>query len=266
VIPSPLSDPRRLPREGTTVRDGTVEPLVTPTPTSEIIYAIGDIHGMDDLLARMLAAIVADIPDQTTPHTVVFLGDVVNRGPQTRQVLDRLIAGPTHPASRWIVLRGNHEQAMLDALTRVDENGFRHWLRRGGMRTLASYGGTHKDATRARARVLVGKDHLAFLASLPLTYLAGDHLFVHAGVAPGVPLAKQSPATLMNIRSTFLKKRHRLPFTVVHGHTPTTGEPLIGPGRIGVDAGACMTGILMAIAIDNVTHKHWFLRVSALDM
>ena len=249
-----------------TARYGAVVPATSPMPASGMVYAIGDIHGMDDLLARMLAAIDADVPNDKTPYTVVFLGDVVNRGPQTRRVLQRLIAGPEHAASRWIVLRGNHEQAMLDALTLPDEDGFRHWLRRGGMRTLASYGGVRKDVSRSRARTLVGEDHLDFLASLPLTHLAGDHLFVHAGVAPGVPLARQSPATLMNIRSAFLKKRHRLPYTVVHGHTPTSGEPLIGPGRIGVDSGACVTGILTAIAIDTVTHQHRFLRVSAPDI
>ena len=271
VIPPPLSRPSRpAPSrpadDGTTARYSSIEAATSPMPASGIVYAIGDIHGMDDLLARMLVAIAADMPDKTTPYTVVFLGDVVNRGPQTRQVLQRLIAGPAHAASRWIVLRGNHEQAMLDALTRADEDGFRRWLRRGGMRTLASYGGTRKDASPSRARALVGEDHLDFLASLPLTHVAGDHLFVHAGVAPGVSLAEQSPATLMNIRGAFLRKRHRLPYTVVHGHTPTTGEPLIGPGRIGVDSGACVTGILTSIVIDTATRQHRFLRVSAPDM
>jgi serine/threonine protein phosphatase 1 len=231
-------------------------------PASEIVYAIGDIYGMDDLLARLLAAIAADRPDKTTPHTVVFRGDAVNRGPQTRQMLQRLIADPAQAASRWIVFRGNHEQAMLDALTRADEDGFRRWLRRSGMRTLASYGGTTRDASPSRARALVGEDHLHFLASLSLTHMVCGHLFVHAGVAPGVSLAEQSPATLMNIRGAFLRKRHGRPYTVVHEQTQTTGEPLIGPGRIGVDWGAGVTGILTSIAIDTATRQHRFLHVS----
>lgn len=234
-------------------------------------YAIGDIHGMDNLLAPMLAAIEADAADHGSPFNVVFLGDVVNRGPQTRQVLQRIIAGPVRPASAWsptswplpswIVLRGNHEQAMLDALTGRDEACFERWLRRGGMATLESYGGTRADAAPARARSLVGEAHLDFLASLPLTYVAGDHLFVHAGVEPGVALAKQSAETLMNVRERFLKKRHKLPYTVVHGHTPTDGDPLIGPSRIGVDTGACVTGILTSIVVDASNNEHRFLRV-----
>ncbi len=183
VIPPPLGRPSRPPDDRTTARHGPVEAAPSPTPASGIVYAVGDIHGMDDLLARMLAAIAADMPDETTPYTIVFLGDAVNRGPQTRQVLQRLIAGPTHAASRWIVLRGNHEQAMLDALTRADEDGFRRWLRRGGLRTLASYGGTQKDTSPSRARALVGEDHLDFLASLPLTHVAGD---CSANDTPGV--------------------------------------------------------------------------------
>ncbi len=266
VIPAPLSHPSRPAEDRTAAGQRPAEAAPSATPASGMVYAIGDIHGMDDLLGRLLAAIAADRTDKTTPYTVVFLGDAVNRGPQTRQVLQRLIAGPTDAASRWIVLRGNHEQAMLDVLTGGDEDGFRRWLRRGGRRTLASYGATEKDMAPARARALIGAEHLDFLASLPLTHVAGDHLFVHAGVAPGVSLAEQSPATLMNIRGAFLRKWHRLPYTVVHGHTPTSGAPLLGPGRIGIDSGACVTGILTAIAIDTATRQHWFLRVLDPDM
>ncbi len=267
VIPPPLSRPARpassrWANDGTTARDSPIQAATSPMPASGIVYAIGDIHGMDDLLARLLAAIAADRPDKTTPYTVVFLGDVVNQGAQTRQVLQWLIAGPAHAARRWIVLRGNHEQAMLDALTRADEDSFRRRLRSGGMRTLASYGGTRRDASPSRARALVGEDHLDFLASLPLTHVAGGHSFVHAGVAPGVSLAEQSPPPLMNIRGAFLRKRHGLPYTAVHGNTPTTGEPWIGPGWIGAGSGACVTGILTSIAIDTATRQRRFLRVS----
>jgi serine/threonine protein phosphatase 1 len=231
-------------------------------PSAEpLVYAVGDIHGMDDLLAEMLAVIESDAAARRRLAVVVFLGDVVNRGPHTRQVLDRLAAGPSRPGQHWIVLRGNHEQAMLDAVTMGDEASFRRWMKMGGMESLASYGGTRKHATPDRARDLIDPVHVGFLATLPLTHVVGDHLFVHAGVEPGVPLHQQRPRKLMTIRGAFLKKAHRLPYMVVHGHTPTIGDPLLGPGRIGVDTGACTTGILTAVAIGPHAGERRFLRV-----
>lgn len=227
------------------------------------IYAVGDIHGADRLLAQMVAAIEADAAASPAPHTVIFLGDAVNRGPHTRQVLDRLIAGPTDPANRWIVLRGNHEQSMLDALAGDDPSAFARWLRRGGRQALASYGAEEQDETPDRARALIGTAHLEFIAALPLLHIAGAYLFTHAGVAPGVRLEDQTAATLMNIRGPFLRKPHGLPYTVVHGHTPTDGEPLCGPDRIGVDTGACVTGVLTAVALDPASASRRFLSVRA---
>ena len=239
-------------------------PVAPPQADHEpLVYGVGDVHGMNDLLSDLLAEIEADSAIWGHPATVVFLGDVVNRGAQTRQVLDRLIAGPTRPGDRWIVLRGNHEQMMLDALTEGSPAVFERWLKMGGMRTLASYGGTRKRATPERARELIDPDHLRFLERLPLTHIAGNYLFVHAGVEPGVPLPQQDAARLMTIRGRFLKKAHGLPFTVIHGHTPSDGRPILGPGRIGVDTGACYTGILTAVVIEPKRTGQRFLRVSA---
>jgi serine/threonine protein phosphatase 1 len=228
-----------------------------------VVYGVGDVHGMADLLAHLLAAIEADSALCGQPATVVFLGDVVNRGAHTRQVLDRLVAGPERPGDRWIVLRGNHEQMMLDALTSGDSFIFRRWLKMGGAQTLASYGGTRKRATPERARDLVDPAHLRFLEGLPLMHIAGDYLFVHAGVEPGVPLHRQDAAKLLTIRGRFLKKAHGLPFTVIHGHTPSDGQPMVGPGRIGVDTGAYYTGVLTAVAIEPKRGGQRFLRVPA---
>jgi serine/threonine protein phosphatase 1 len=243
-------------------------PAQTEPPEIEresLVYGIGDVHGMYDLLVSLLAAIEADATARNLRATVVFLGDMVNRGAQTRQVLDRLVAGPTRPGDHWIVLRGNHEQLMLDALTESSMVTFQRWLKMGGEQTLASYGCTRKKATPDRARELVGSNHVRFLTELPLMHIVGGYLFVHAGVEPGVPLQRQEASKLLTIRRQFLKKPHGLPFTVVHGHTPTDGRPRLGPGRIGVDTGAYFTGILTAVAIEP-NHGRWrFIRVPASD-
>jgi serine/threonine protein phosphatase 1 len=226
-----------------------------------LVYGVGDVHGMSDLLSHLLVEIESDSAACGKPALVVFLGDVVNRGAQTKQVLDRLMAGPTRPDDSWVVLRGNHEQMMLDALTPGSGDIFQRWLKMGGMQTLASYGATRKQATPQRARDLVDPAHLRFLAELPLVHIAGDYLFVHAGVEPGVPLHLQDTNKLLNIRGRFLKEPHGLPFTVIHGHTPTDGQPRLGPGRIGVDTGAYFTGILTAVAIEPNQTGQRFLRV-----
>lgn len=241
-----------------------VNPAGRPQADAEpLVYGVGDVHGMNDLLSHLLAEIEADSTIWGQPATVVFLGDVVNRGTQTRQVLDRLLAGPTRPGDRWVVLRGNHEQMMLEALTAGSGATFRRWLKMGGLQTLASYGGTRKQATPERALELVDPAHLRFLEGLPLMHVAGDYLFVHAGVEPGVPLEQQDTAKLMTIRGRFFKNAHGLPFTVIHGHTPSDGRPLLGPRRIGVDTGAYYTGILTAVAIEPKRAGQRFLRVQA---
>jgi len=240
------------------IRDLTEKPATYLEP---LIYGVGDVHGMSDLLSTLLVEIESDSAAYGKPALIVFLGDVVNRGGQTRQVLNRLVAGPTRPGDRWVVLRGNHEQMTLDALTAGSANMFQRWLKMGGMQTLASYGGTRKHATLQRARDLVDPAHLRFLAELPLTHIAGDYLFVHAGVEPGVPLHQQDATKLLNIRGRFLKEPHGLPFTVIHGHTPTDGQPRLGPGRIGIDTGAYFSGILTAVAIEPNQTGRRFLRV-----
>jgi serine/threonine protein phosphatase 1 len=230
-----------------------------------IVYGIGDVHGMDDLLGRLLAEIEIDAAARHLPATVVFLGDVVNRGGQTRQVLDRLLSGPTRMGDDWIVLRGNHEQMMLDALTSGSVGTFERWLKMGGTQTLASYGCSLKRASPDRARAVVDPCHVSFLAELPIMYIAGSYLFVHAGVEPGVPLQRQEAKKLLTIRGRFLRKPHGLPFTVIHGHTPTNGHPRLGPGRVGVDTGAYLTGILTAVAIEPNRSIQRFMSVTGQD-
>ncbi len=237
-----------------------------PTDHSEadgesLLYGIGDVHGMDDLLGCLLAAIERDSAACDLPATLVFLGDMVDRGGQTRQVLDRLLAGPTRGGDRWIVLRGNHEQLMLDVLTADCPLTFKRWLKMGGAQTMASYGVPRKKATQACARQKVDPRHIRFLGALPLMHVAGDYLFVHAGIEPEVPLQQQEASNLLTIRRRFLKKPHGLPLTVIHGHTPTDGDPRLGQGRIGVDTGAYSTGILTAVVLGPGQGSRRFISV-----
>jgi serine/threonine protein phosphatase 1 len=184
-------------------------------------------------LDRLLELIEADSNSLAREATIVFLGDLVNRGPASRQVLERLIEGRRDRGQRWITLRGNHDQLFIDAITGKSEAAFEQLMRKGGAETLASYGARRKEASLARARRAAPSEHLRFLESLPFSYMADDYFFVHAGVDPDRPLDNQSEKTMMTIREPFLRKAHRLPRTVVHGHVPCAKGPVVAAGRIG---------------------------------
>ena len=214
-----------------------------------VYYGVGDVHGMRAELDRLLEMIDADQPGRD--KVVVFLGDFVNRGPASRQVIERLIEGPRAAGQKWLFLRGNHDQMLLDALSGGSERDFAELMRKGGAETLASYGLRRKDATLTRARRAVPAEHLRFLANLSYCHAAGGYFFVHAGVDPDRPLAAQSPKTMLTIRRPFLRKAHRLGCTVVHGHSPNPNGPIVAPGRIGVDTAAHASGILTAVALSG---------------
>ena len=211
------------------------------------IYAVGDIHGMSALLEAMIVRIEQDAAAIGAPARVVFLGDAINRGPNSRQVVERLLGGPQRPGDRWVVLRGNDEQALLDGLD--DEAAFAKFLRKGGAQTLLSYGLSGTGMTRAGARAAIPPAHLAFMSRLPLTCRTESHVFVHAGVRAGREIEAQEPADLMTLREPFFSHAAHLPWTVVHGHTPSAGAPVVARGRIGVDTGACLTGVLTGVVI-----------------
>lgn len=212
-------------------------------------YGVGDIHGMRAELDRLLEMIDADANSMAREATVVFLGDLVNCGPASRQVLERLIEGPRGCGHRWITLRGNHDQLFIDAIAGKSKAAFELFMRKGGAATLASYGVSRKEASLARARRAVPAEHLRFLESLPFSYVNGDYLFVHAGIDPHRPLDKQSEKAMLTICAPFLREAHRLPCTVVHGHVPSAKGPVVAAGRICVDTGAHATGVLTAVAL-----------------
>ncbi len=260
---------KRFPtREGITASVGRTSGFVdlpkhvdlTAFAEGSIVYAVGDVHGMADLLDEIVAAIEMDAARHDKPATVIFLGDVVNRGLQTSTVLERLTSAPRRDGDRWLTLRGNHEQSFIEAFRGNSE--FARFLKKGGAETLMSYGVRRKDLNLAALRASVPKTHREFLESLPHTFIIGNLLFVHAGVRPGRSLAHQTAETLLNIREPFLISPHGLPYTIVHGHVPSDGKPVVKPGRICVDTGAVITGILTAAAFDGSENVR-FIRVVA---
>lgn len=223
-----------------------------------IVYAVGDIHGRLDLLETLTQAILRDVA-KSAPSVrplVVFVGDYVDRGANSRGVIDALLAVSREPAFEVEALRGNHEAAMLGFLMDVDTGPV--WSSWGGDATLRSYGVTPppqnaplfewEDARSAFASALPDT-HVAFLHGLPLSLMVGGYLFVHAGIRPGVAIERQAPEDLLMIRSPFLEQAKPLGRVVVHGHTPEA-EPYVSPVRIGVDTGAYATGVLTAARLE----------------
>lgn len=240
------------------------EPRATrgSVPEGTRIYAVGDIHGRLDLLTQLLDVIVAHDSLRPTVGTrqLVFLGDYVDRGPDSRGVIDLLLTGL--PAGfESICLKGNHEAMMLDALKTPIPDA-RHWFGNGGRTTLESYGiscspedGYYDyDLLARRMREKIdGGPHEAFLKGLRLNYRCGSYYFVHAGVHPNRPLDQQREEDQLWIRDRFLYAPDDFGAVVVHGHTPTD-EPEVCDNRIGIDTGAVYGGALTAVCLEADTH------------
>lgn len=225
-------------------------------PDGHRIYAIGDIHGCVRELDALHGRIEVDwLFGPAERCTIVYLGDYIDRGPDSRGVIDRLLGAPPIPGAERIFLSGNHEQAMLDFL--ADPEGNPHWLDFGGLETLASYG-VRRSAIGSRGRqeladglaAALPKTHRDFFESLLIHHRRGDYFFVHAGVRPGVALDQQSPEDCRWIRGPFLQSRQWHGAMIVHGHT-ITDEPEDCANRIGIDTGAYATGVLTALRLEG---------------
>ncbi len=234
------------------------------------LYVIGDVHGRLDLLTALHARIASD--RQARPHDgedkVVYLGDYIDRGPYSREVIDYLLSGPL-PGCAAVHLMGNHEEAMLRFLDDVEVGPA--WVSFGGEATLLSYGVRRAPNMIGRRRFedmrrqLIEKApqrHVAFLRGLRLSFEAGDYLFVHAGVRPGIAVADQKPQDLLWIRGTFLSSDADHGKVVVHGHTPTDA-PQVLPNRIGIDTGAFASGVLTCLVLEGGDRR--FLSTGAAD-
>jgi serine/threonine protein phosphatase 1 len=245
-------------------------PKAPPTPPASstegrVIYAIGDVHGQLDLLDQLLDVIARDVAKdgakdglEDTP-VLLMVGDYVDRGPDSRGVIDRLIALQAASGQAGALetrfLLGNHEQTLLAFLDKPDGGGA--WLEFGGGQTLSSYGVPPPPGRSDLAAWTIAQErfrenlpaaHLAFLKTLELSARYGDYLFVHAGVRPGVALEQQDPEDFLWIRGDFLDAPHRLGCVVVHGHTPAE-DPFVGADRINIDTGAYATGVLTAVKL-----------------
>ena len=225
---------------------------------AERIYAIGDIHGRVDLLLRLLDRIRDDMAAQSDGRRtrLVFLGDYIDRGDESRAVLETLSRLRGEDKTPAVFLRGNHEEMCLRFLD--DPVDARAWLKWGGEQTLASYGvppPTHNAedaalvAARDRLRDAI-EPHLGFLNALETHWVSGSVVFSHAGVMPGLPLDEQPPDRMVHGHPSGLCDMPMPGHLVVHGHFDST-EPVLLPGRSCVDTGAYYSGVLTALRLDT---------------
>jgi serine/threonine protein phosphatase 1 len=222
------------------------------------IYAFGDLHGRRDLLERLRSAIAADIDRSTaTKNVIVGLGDYIDRGPDSRPVIDILLQGLV-PQAEQILLRGNHEDLLLRFLDDPVGVGS-SWFQLGGLECLRSYGvdvrpflraGFDARAARQEFMRLMPSEHLRLIESMPLRLVAGDYFFVHAGVRPGIPLDQQAARDLLWIRREFIEAQPEWDKVIVHGHFPVA-EPFIGARRINLDTGAFVSNRLTCIILES---------------
>ncbi len=239
------------------------EPWTARAPDGVRIYAVGDIHGRRDLLDQLLAQIEADDDARSSANTqLIFLGDLADRGDDSRGVIDRLMTlGAASNDVHFIF--GNHEELLMRAWE-GDPRAAGVFNRNGGRDTMLSYGvdpDRYDDATPEQIvdiiRTTIPPSHIEFLRSFRDWIVAGDYLFVHAGIRPGVPIDQQDLADLRWIRGEFTGFEGAHDQMVIHGHSITEHVD-DQPNRIGIDTGAFATGRLTAIGIEG--SKRWFLQ------
>jgi serine/threonine protein phosphatase 1 len=225
-------------------------------------YAVGDIHGRIDLLEQLLAKIHANLQQQPTAKTLlVFVGDLIDRGPSSAQVIERLRCY-RRDGIKPVFLLGNHEEVLL-RIIHGDSSVVDSWLKFGGLQCLQSYGvtlarirGRSADQVTELVQATVPREHVEFLESFSDSCRFGDYLFVPAGIRPGVAVEHQSQADLRWIREPFLFDETDHGFVVVHGHT-ISEEVEERPNRIGIDTGAYRSGVLTALAIEGA--ERWLI-------
>lgn len=231
-------------------------------PPGQRVYAIGDIHGRDDLFENLLDRIAADnAARERVFTTLILLGDLVDRGPDSASVIERAIRIGA-PFDKVSVLIGNHEECFLAALT-GELRRVRYFIRIGGDATIrsywcddAAYSAATFEEVAERLPHIVPQSHVDFLNRGEDMIRMGDYVFVHAGIRPGVPLDRQELPDLRWIREEFINGDRNYDVTVVHGHTISEEVEEAG-GRIGIDTGAYLTGRLTALGLEG--RARWYL-------
>jgi calcineurin-like phosphoesterase family protein len=230
-------------------------PLAASTPPETRIYAVGDIHGRADLLHETMERIDDDLLRRPITYAAeVYLGDYVDRGPDSKGVIDMLAARIVR--NNAVCLRGNHEDLMERFIHHP--HVLHSWLKVGGLHTLASYGVVPRSETESaeqlhrRFRLALPRAHELFLKCLRPWICCGDYLFVHAGIRPTVPFDRQNVVDLLWIRDEFLNSTHDHGKRIVHGHTPVP-HPDVRHNRINIDTGAWRTGMLTCLMLEGAS-------------
>ena len=240
---------------------GTEEPAaVLPfVPAGQRIYCIGDIHGRLDLLQQLHQLILRDATDYSGEQTLVYLGDYIDRGERSKEVIDLFLEAPL-AGFKHVYLKGNHEQTLLDFLQHPW--AVAAWLTYGGRATLHSYGvpstlepsRSDLDDLRDDLEFRLPQSHLQFYSQLVPMHLVGSYCFVHAGIRPGIPLQEQRNEDLLWIREDFTESNAAHEHIVVHGHT-ITPEVEWRPNRIGIDTGAFSSGVLTCLVLEGAGQR-----------
>lgn len=219
-------------------------------PPNQRIYAVGDVHGCLERLAVMHERIAADLAERPVETAwLIHLGDYVDRGPESAQVVVWLLAESPVLDAITINLMGNHEEMMLAAVAATEQGPATHWLHNGGADSLMSWG-VPRNAAYTSWAGYIPKAHLIFLRDLRLHHRIGPYLFVHAGIRPGTALENQLRQDLLWIREPFLSSTKDHGMVVVHGHTPRQ-DPVVRANRIGVDTGAVIGGMLTCAVLED---------------
>ncbi len=236
-------------------------------PNNIRVYCIGDIHGQVNLLESIHNKIILDSAHYSGEKFIIYLGDYIDRGLHSKEVIDLLLEKPL-PGFKHVYLRGNHEQVLLDFLNNVPGIA-QEWLSFGGLATILSYGISITGIPFGKKLVQLQKDlakriaasHFSFYKQLDFSYEIGNYFFVHAGIKPTVALNKQSKHDMLWIRDEFLNSKDLHEKIIVHGHSITINKPQVLPNRIGIDTGAYLTGVLTCLVLEG--DQKYFLATSA---
>ncbi|MCK4842390.1 MAG: serine/threonine protein phosphatase [Methylococcales bacterium] len=253
-------------------REAQIKTQKPELPEGQRLYCIGDIHGRYDLLQEIHTIILKDSQDYLHPVTVVYMGDYIDRGAQSKEVIDYLLSNPL-PLFQSVFLMGNHEQILLEFLFSPNCPRTVMWLGFGGLSTLASYGvqvlgiphaGVIKKI-RQQFKQKIPDSHVRFFQQMKAFYEKGGYYFAHAGVRPKVRLSRQKREDLLWIREGFLESKLFHGKVIVHGHS-VTDEPVIRDNRIGIDTGAYDSGLLTCLVLEGKEQRFFSTKAKDKDM